>query len=182
MTSAFVDVVLKAAIAFLKCLHVSAELRVAMWPQCNTQFKPKPATNNILHTVYLYQFLIQIWLSVYKLLSGLLILAHRDNRQDTVKNLIHKIPLKSLAGAYQTLSYWRNPESLTTHCYVVTQHINECALFSLLRQQLVEGVELLGADLSIKDHNGDICLIESWVYVIILVYIWFWPVNTWKGC
>lgn len=57
------------------------------------------------------------------------------------------------------------------------QNIHKLAFLCLLRQHLMKQVKLLGSDFSIEDHNRHISFVDSWICVIILIQVWFWPAN-----
>lgn len=74
-------------------------------------------------------------------------------------------------------SFENRLKSVATHRHKVPQHVCERALGRLLRQHLMESGELLGADLSVEDHDRHICFIEARVSVIVLEQVGPGPGN-----
>lgn len=59
----------------------------------------------------------------------------------------------------------------------MAQHIDQLPLLRLLKQDLVERVELFGANFSVKYDYRKIRHVAAWILMIVLVQVRRWPVT-----
>lgn len=74
----------------------------------------------------------------------------------------------------------KNWKKRRTHRQEMPQHIDKFPLLCFFCQHFMKRAKLLCSNLRIQNHYWQITFIDSWICVIILVQVWFWPANIQK--